>query len=45
VPKSRYINAALEEYLEDQIDLLRAAEIMANTRKEDLTEFNYDDYV
>jgi predicted DNA-binding protein len=45
VPKSRYINAALEEYLEDQLDLLRAVEVMANTRKEDITEFKYEDYV
>ena len=44
VPKSRYINAALEEYLEDQLDLLRAVEVMANTKKEDITEYRREDY-
>ena len=35
MPKSKFINEALEEYLDDKLDYLAACEILDNSKPED----------
>jgi predicted DNA-binding protein len=44
-PKAFFINEALDEYLEDQLDYVEACEILANANKEDILPFNAKDFL